>query len=756
MDSKHSNWKTAYARAVAEFWRITAQFEAFGDLLAQWRGWPWIIRLLAGDCRKTPWQVTTEVVLAAALAVNFLFSITPLLETKPWGDDKCRQSCTFLLPGDPAKVESLDVTHRARLAAPMVAGWFCNTVIRPLPGTDLYHQDHISLGRLMYNRLTVVIACFHALWLALLLWLIMRHRPDAVIIMLGTYAGLGYSLIQQTGNIYFPWDMSAMFFFTLAMLLFDQRRWGALLATVWLGALFKETLLCCGLLVLFHERWNWRRRLGSLAAVGLAALLTRKLLMSLYGIHTLTVPLNNAQSWSEIFFNTVLFKNLDDLFSLNLNHVAFANGGALLLMLLIPWRNRRDLARKSVVLAFVAGEFFCGVIDEFRIWYELLPLGWMMVSESLGFAHPRAERPLASEPEPAASQPAAAPPRGPIWPCTYWWAMGFGLAVALGLFLVNQARPFENRMLGQGALSTNLNQLILLADQGSMPAINRLATMYSKGEGVPQDRAEAIKWLRVGAERNDSVTQCRLAAAFYYGRGTPTNRVQAAYWWGRAARTGNGNAEYSLGLMYQTGEGGLPQDPHLAFECFAKAARKGDLSSCAQLAAIYQGGLGTDRNVPEALRWARKAAEAKYPLGQRVLGLMLFNGEGVDPNPEAAISLWREAAENGDLISCWNLVTTFSTKGNSRHNPPEALKWLLKAARLGDASAMQNAATVYLDPANVIPKDPVAAWAWLELAANRASAEAATQRDELTRRLSPADLAKAQAMAKELAKQISN
>jgi hypothetical protein len=95
--------------------------------------------------------------------------------------------------------------------------------------------------------------------------------------------------------------------------------------------------------------------------------------------------LNNAGNFHELIHKTwcVLYGNIHLLFSLDLNHVLFANAGALFIMMMIPWRNRRDVVFKILALAFIIGQFLCGIINEFRIWYELLPLGWMMISETL-------------------------------------------------------------------------------------------------------------------------------------------------------------------------------------------------------------------------------------------------------------------------------------------------------------------------------------------------------------------------------------
>ena len=107
--------------------------------------------------------------------------------------------------------------------------------------------------------------------------------------------------------------------------------------------------------------------------------------MAICGVKTILFALNNTENFQALALTTwcVFYKNVHLLFSLNLNHVLFANAGALFIMMMIPWRNRRDVVFKILTVAFIIGQFLCGIISEFRIWYELLPLGWMVISETL-------------------------------------------------------------------------------------------------------------------------------------------------------------------------------------------------------------------------------------------------------------------------------------------------------------------------------------------------------------------------------------
>ena len=107
--------------------------------------------------------------------------------------------------------------------------------------------------------------------------------------------------------------------------------------------------------------------------------------MAGYGVRTAFFALNNAENFHEFVLKTwdVLLSNIQLLFSANLDHVLFTNAGALFIMMLIPWCNRWDVVFKILAVVFILGQFLCGVIIEYRIWYEILPLGWMVISEAL-------------------------------------------------------------------------------------------------------------------------------------------------------------------------------------------------------------------------------------------------------------------------------------------------------------------------------------------------------------------------------------
>jgi TPR repeat protein len=54
--------------------------------------------------------------------------------------------------------------------------------------------------------------------------------------------------------------------------------------------------------------------------------------------------------------------------------------------------------------------------------------------------------------------------------------------------------------------------------------------MYSKGEGVPRDSQQALKWYHLAAERGDASAQVNLGVLYERGEDVPQDYVQAQLW----------------------------------------------------------------------------------------------------------------------------------------------------------------------------------------------------------------------------------
>ena len=76
------------------------------------------------------------------------------------------------------------------------------------------------------------------------------------------------------------------------------------------------------------------------------------------------------------------------------------------------------------------------------------------------------------------------------------------------------------------------------AEQGDAEAQATLGVMYQKGEGVPQDYAEAVKWYRRSAEQGRAISLGSLGAMYYTGNGVQQDDAKAYMFFNLAAAKG--------------------------------------------------------------------------------------------------------------------------------------------------------------------------------------------------------------------------
>ena len=79
------------------------------------------------------------------------------------------------------------------------------------------------------------------------------------------------------------------------------------------------------------------------------------------------------------------------------------------------------------------------------------------------------------------------------------------------------------------------------------------AWMYQRGNGVPQDDAEAVKWFRKAAEQGHAGAQNELGLIYQNGEGVPQDYAEAVKWFRMAAEQGNAYAQNELDQMKAKG-----------------------------------------------------------------------------------------------------------------------------------------------------------------------------------------------------------
>mgnify|MGYP001560807994 CR=1 FL=1 len=116
-----------------------------------------------------------------------------------------------------------------------------------------------------------------------------------------------------------------------------------------------------------------------------------------------------------------------------------------------------------------------------------------------------------------------------------------------------------------------------------------LGAMYDKGEDVPENNAEAVKWYRKAADQGNAVAQSNLGDMYVKGEGVPENHAEAVKWFRKAADQGNARSQAQLGIHLMKGDGIL-KDPDKGIQLLTEAAKNGGIDAQYFLGLIYSVG----------------------------------------------------------------------------------------------------------------------------------------------------------------------
>ena len=228
-----------------------------------------------------------------------------------------------------------------------------------------------------------------------------------------------------------------------------------------------------------------------------------------------------------------------------------------------------------------------------------------------------------------------------------------------------------------------------------------------------------LRTLQMQAAQGHAEAQYSLGVLYASGRGVPQGYSQAAKWYEQAAAQGQSQAQFNLGWLYYAGLG-VPQDYKKATQWYKQAAAQGHAGAQNSLGVVYQKGLGVPQDYAKARQWYEQAATQEDGDAQNNLGLLYYAGHGVPQD-----------------------------YGKAR-------EWYEQAAAQGHARALGNLAELYYAGLGV-PQDDVRAYMWINLAAAHLTGDdqkqAVGNRDEVTGRMTPAQIAEAQRLAQQCQRQ---
>jgi hypothetical protein len=189
-------------------------------------------------------------------------------------------------------------------------------------------------------------------------------------------------------------------------------------------------------------------------------------------------------------------------------------------------------------------------------------------------------------------------------------------------------------------------------------------------------------------------------------------------------------------------------------EIRAKAA-VGNAAAQVRLADAYDVGAGVKRELAEAIKWYRKAAEQGDAEGEYSLGGKYDSGDGVPQDYTEALKWYRRAAEQGHSTAQYNVGVLYYRALGTHQDLAEAARWWKKAALQGNADAQLSLGALYYAGGGV-QKDEAEALAWFMVSAARGNNQAATPRDVLARDLDAEQKQLAQERSKKIAQEIED
>lgn len=154
------------------------------------------------------------------------------------------------------------------------------------------------------------------------------------------------------------------------------------------------------------------------------------------------------------------------------------------------------------------------------------------------------------------------------------------------------------------------------------------------------------------------------------------------------AMDGDEGAQLLYGLAYLEGRSGLKPDPEKAVYWLRRAARAKHPYAQLVLGRLYAEGKGVKKDPEHAVYWWRQAAQADLPAAQYELGKARLEGFGTDKNPVRAVHWLTKAAENGNDDAQYLLGRMYHEGMGVAQDAELARDWLSRAAAHGHGEAI--------------------------------------------------------------------
>lgn len=189
--------------------------------------------------------------------------------------------------------------------------------------------------------------------------------------------------------------------------------------------------------------------------------------------------------------------------------------------------------------------------------------------------------------------------------------------------------------------------------------------------------------------------------------------IQRCYWYRKLMATG------MLCLMLLGPAASLMADDQplemQTFDTLLLLANKGNAPAQRILANMYEQGDSVDKDLKQAIKWYRSAAELNDDIAQFYLGYLYYQAIGLKQDYKLAFHWFAKAAEQGNADFQYNLGNLHRYGEGTIVNVEHALKWYHLAANQDQANAQLDLAHLYLK-GDLVNTDLIQAYVWFSLA----------------------------------------
>lgn len=157
-----------------------------------------------------------------------------------------------------------------------------------------------------------------------------------------------------------------------------------------------------------------------------------------------------------------------------------------------------------------------------------------------------------------------------------------------------------------------------LVNNGDTEAQRVLGTWNLKGEGVKKNDQEGFRLISLAAEKGNTEALYQIAELYEEGKGTEKNYSKAIEYYARCAES-EPDILVKLTSIKNLSEKEEKVRDQKVYEIASIHASRGDKKMQSVLAALYQNGVGVEKNFDKAVEWFKKSAEQNWEPAKRAL-----------------------------------------------------------------------------------------------------------------------------------------